>query len=124
MTFVEQFVLFLLLTARAGGSDKAGAFSLVLTRPAVDPVYGVSLESTVPAIDLALQYVSNATSLIPNLTPSYNQTQVLEVTIKIDSHLRHLVVIWASNSVYNWPGFQLEAMAMHRLLIVNKAFMC
>ena len=72
-------LLFLLwLAASPSGSDK-GSFSSVLTGPAVDPVHGVRLESTVPAIDLALQYVSNATNLLPDVNLTYNQIQVLEV---------------------------------------------
>ena len=68
-------VSLMLLAARSGVSDK-GVFSSVLTGPAVDPVHGVSLESTVPAIDLALQYVSDAGSLLPNISLSYDQTQL------------------------------------------------
>ena len=59
-------------------ADK-GAFSYVLTGPAEDPVHGVRLDSTVPAVDLALQYVSNATNLLPNITLAYTQIQQLQV---------------------------------------------
>ena len=36
----------------------------------VDPVYGVSLERTVPAVDLALEYIN----LHPDLFPAINLT--------------------------------------------------
>ena len=48
------------------------SFNYVLT-PAVDPVHGVRLESTVPAVDLALQYVINATSLLPDVNLTYHK---------------------------------------------------
>ncbi len=70
----------LALAASPTVSDK-GAFSYLLTGPAVDPVYGVSVESTVPAVDLALQYISNATNLLPDVNLNYSQVQSLEVSI-------------------------------------------
>ena len=71
--------LCLVASLRICGSDK-GAFRHVLAGPAVvDPVYGVSLESTVPAVDLALQYINDATDLLPNVSLVYNQTS-LEVS--------------------------------------------
>ena len=57
-----------------------GAFSYVLSSPAVDPVYGVSVASTVPAVDLALDYINNNPTLLPGLNLTYGQPGVLEVS--------------------------------------------
>ena len=75
---VFTLLSFLSWAASPGDSDK-GSFGSVLTGPAVDPVHGVRLESTVPAVDLALQYVSNATNLLPDVNLTYDQIQLLEV---------------------------------------------
>jgi hypothetical protein len=49
-------------------------FSYVLSASTVDPVYGVSLESTVPAVDLALDYINTNTTLLPGYTLSYDNS--------------------------------------------------
>ena len=53
-------------------------FSYGLTSAELDPVYGVRLDSTVPAVDLALEYINNST-LLPGITLSYGQVTQLQV---------------------------------------------
>ena len=45
-------------------------FNYVVTST-VDPLYGVSLESTVPAVNLALDYINNNSSLLPGYSLYY-----------------------------------------------------
>ena len=56
-------------------------FSYVLSFPAVDPVYGVSVASTVPAVDLALDYINNNSTLLPGLNLTYGQVRTLQVLL-------------------------------------------
>ena len=62
-------------------SDK-GAFSYLLSSSAVDPVYGVRLDSTVPAVDLALQYINNNSSLLPAINLTYGEIISLQVRLE------------------------------------------
>ena len=70
---------FILITPSC--SDK-GAFSYVLSpSSAVEPLYGVRLNSTVPAVDLALQYINSNSTLLPGLNLTYGQVESLEVSL-------------------------------------------
>lgn len=62
------------------GSDK-GAFSFILSPSGVDPVYGVSLASTVPAVDLAVEYINYKSTLLPGTNLSYGDVGLLEVSL-------------------------------------------
>ena len=54
-------------------------FSYVLSGSAVDPVYGVSLESTVYAVDLALQHINSNSTLLPGYNLNYARILRTEV---------------------------------------------
>ena len=54
-------------------------FSYVVSESAVDPVYGVRLDSTVPAVELALDHVNNNPTLLPGYTLQYNTVLRSEV---------------------------------------------
>ena len=99
MLFSLLALLCLAASLPACGSDK-GAFKYALAGPAVmDPVYGVSLESTVPAVDLALQYINDATDLLPNVSLVYNRT-TLEVCIDFAFHLpKQLILQWNTSMI-------------------------
>ena len=71
------FYVFLATQTSLISSDK-GAFSYVLTST-VDTLYGVRLESTVPAVDLALDYINNNSSLLPGLNLTYNTPNRIQV---------------------------------------------
>ena len=69
----------LLLVASPCLADK-GAFRYVLG-PSLEPVHGVRLESTVPAVDLALQLINNNSTLLPGYSLSYHgEIGLLEVS--------------------------------------------
>ncbi len=72
-------LLSLILQQPTPASTQEVNFSYALTGPAVDPVYGVSLESTVPAVNLALQYISNATNLLPSISLTYQEIMTKQV---------------------------------------------
>ena len=62
-------------------------FSYVLSESAVDPVYGVRLDSTVPAVELALDHVNNNPTLLPGYTLQYNTVLRSEVKYTmLDGH--------------------------------------
>ena len=56
-------------------------FSYVLTPSAVDPVHGVGLESTVPAVDLALVLINNDSNLLPGYSLGYTTVLHSQVVI-------------------------------------------
>ena len=74
--------LFLLLFTPAFSTVEVN-FSFVLAGPAVDPVYGMSLTSTVPAVDKALQLINNTANLLPDISLSYEEPIIQQVRIHI-----------------------------------------
>ena len=82
LAIVSLLKLFMLPLSR---SDK-GAFSYVLSSSAVDPVYGVRLDSTVPAVDLALQYINNNSSLLPAINLTYGEVSTLQVYCSLTNY--------------------------------------
>ena len=60
-------------------SDDNATFSYVLSESAVDPVYGVRLDSTVPAVELALDHVNNNPTLLPGVNLTYAEGRTLQV---------------------------------------------
>ena len=83
MELIFSMLLFSLL-ATPLSCDK-GAFAYLITSSSsckVDPVYGVGLERTVPAVDLALDYINFHTDLLPTINLTYGTTvNSLEVLI-------------------------------------------
>ena len=71
--------LFFLLPLFAPCCSNKGSFSYVLSSSAVDPVYGVRLDSTVSAVDLALDYINSNSSLLPAINLTYGQVRNLQV---------------------------------------------
>ena len=80
-------VLFLLLPPAIGlishSSCDKGSFSYVLSVSAVDPVYGVRLDSTVPAVELALDHVNTNPTLLPGVNLTYGDTGMLAVSCRV-----------------------------------------
>ena len=79
------FVLVLGICSTASSSAEADvSFSYTLqhtaAEQAVDPVYGVSLESTVYAVDLALQHINNNSTLLPAINLTYEQVNSVQVS--------------------------------------------
>ena len=60
-------------------SDDKVTFSYVLSESAVDPVYGVRLDSTVPAVELALDHVNTNPTLLPGANLTYGGARTLQV---------------------------------------------
>ena len=78
-TSVVLVLLVALMNAVAtSGSAINLQFSYVLTST-VDPLYGVRLESTVPAVDLALDYINNNSSLLPGYNLTYSAVKHSQV---------------------------------------------
>ena len=66
-------VLLFSLLATPLASDK-GAFAYLITPSSscmVDPVYQIGLERTVPAVDLALDYINFHSDLLPAINLTY-----------------------------------------------------
>ena len=75
-----QYLVFLFISLVLPTCSDKGAFSYVVSSSAeLDPVYGVRLDSTVPAVDLALEYINNNSTLLPGITLSYEQVTQLQV---------------------------------------------
>ena len=60
-------------------SDDNATFSYVVSVSAVDPVYGVRLDSTVPAVELALDHVNTNPTLLPGVNLTYGGVRTLQV---------------------------------------------
>ena len=62
-----------------------GAFAYLITSSSlckVDPVYGVGLERTIPAVDLALDYINFHSDLFPAINLTYgSMVNSLEVPV-------------------------------------------
>ena len=79
-------LLFLSLLATPLACDK-GAFAYLITSSSscgVDPVYGIGLERTVTAVDVALSHVNSLLDLLPAINLTYGNTvNTLEVTLNV-----------------------------------------
>ena len=83
---VSARLLLLFTTALRLVSSQADTdlqFSYALVRASSSAVYGVGLESTVPAVDLALALVNNNSNLLPNINFTYGQVSILEVGVGV-----------------------------------------
>ena len=114
LQYLLYFISFVAVLVLPSCSDK-GAFSYVVSSSAeLDPVYGVRLDSTVPAVDLALEYINNNSTLLPGITLSYGQVTQLQVLYAhvlvyciIYRHGRanksiHHPQLWSSNIIYSF----------------------
>ena len=72
--------MFSLLAAPVRCSE--GEFAYIVTNSTcyADPVYGVSLERTVTAVDLVLDYINSNSAFLPSINLTYGTGYTLEVS--------------------------------------------
>ena len=73
-------LMFSLLAAPLACSEGEFAYLVTNSTCYADPVYGVSLEKIVTAVDLVLDYINSNSAVLPSINLTYGTSYTLDVS--------------------------------------------